>query len=88
MTKLIGAFRDFEKAPKKGSLERHYSHYPWNIFPWPYYNYIISKTPGETWLGGCYMKIRLAAPFVSVCSSPWNGVTITSHRSHKSGLAC
>jgi hypothetical protein len=24
------------------------------------------------------MKIRLALPFVSVCSSPWNSVTITS----------
>ena len=38
----------------------------------------IKKYPGETWVSGCYMKIRLALFFVSVCSSPWNNVTITS----------
>jgi hypothetical protein len=32
MTELIGAFRDLEKARKNGSVERHYSHHPWDIF--------------------------------------------------------
>ena len=79
VTKIIGAFATLKRPPDKEIWSPTFP----IIHAIPFRGLTISKLRQRTlgklgWADATYMKIRLALPFVSVCSSPWNSVTITS----------